>query len=357
MAWEVLLETSGGVVVGAFTEPRNFKYTRQENSFCELEFETYDVYDLNLVQASPHNRRIKAYRDGVLKFRGPLQTPLVINQDGAKIIARDYFATKAAQPDDDGAAEYTATIYNITIDIFERMGIDAFIEVDTNDPGAAITRKIKAGQRIDEFLKLSASTNPTSGLWFRIDPQEGSVPNKITWYSYSERVPNAQARFEYGKTTLDNCQGFEIQSRRIINKVTVRGKGVSATVEDTDSQAEYGIHKLRLRRPGVDTASMATAVASKHLSPTPYTIGHFEPGPNAPKLFDDYDVGDKCQAYFKVGKLAYLANDLIPTRVEVTVENGVENVAWGDDIVANKTRRKAKRVTAASSRRYTKGRP
>jgi hypothetical protein len=205
--------------------------------------------------------------------------------------------------------------------------------------------KLKKGQRIAEFIESLCSSNPTSGSWFRIDALEDPDDNGVIhFYDYNDRVDNAQAKWEYGSDTLDNTVSFQIEHRGLCNKVTVFGKlGLEISVQDNDSIDEYGLVEKMIRRPGVDDTETATKIAYSRLKVTPYTIGSFEPGPNAPQLFDDFDVGDLCRTYFQMSApnrltgnvMYYKASDMIPSRVELTIDNsGVENMAFGDGSLA-----------------------
>lgn len=351
--WTLLLTNLAGTVTGQFYDPVDLKYVRTESGACEIEFSTEDPQDLTLAQLHPHKSKVKAYRDGELVFWGKVMPGMKINQDGALVSARDpwYWLNSPAHED--------YTFSGATLQEIAEIVLTAETAYNTRDLAfgsetlsTTFTCKLKKGQRIGEFLEsLCSKGNPNSGSWFRIDALDDPSDNAVMhFYDFSDRVDNAGARWEYGNNTLDNVTAFEVETRSVLNKVRVYYKGGYEEVIDASSVATYGPVEKWFRRPGVDDAGTAAKIASSKIVPTPLTIGSFEPAPNAPSLFDDFDVGDKCRAYFQMKPpnrltgniMYYIANDLIPTRVEVTVDkSGVENIAFGDDSVhANRRNRR-----------------
>lgn len=352
--WDLLLTNLAGTVVGQIFDPVDLKYTRVESGACGIEFNTLDPTDLNLVQVLPHKRKVKVYRDNELVFWGKIREPLVITQDGAQVKAVDPWGSLNApahvQMDftDDTLLEILTTIKSVEglVGYHPMNGIAL-----AGTPAETFTATLKMGQRISEFVESLCSSNPNSGSWFRVDAQDDPAePAVLTCYDYTDRVDNAQARWEYGNATLDNVTSFQIEHRGLCNSVRVYYKGGWEEVQDLSSIDEYGLAEKWLRRPGVSDAATAVKIANSKIKATPYTIGSFEPAANAPALFDDFDVGDKCRTYFQMGAakrisgevMYYQADDMIPSRVELTVDkSGVENMAFGDGAVsANRRDRK-----------------
>lgn len=341
--WELLITNLAGATVGAIDYPGDLKYTRRENDFCELEFKTLDPNDMNHLEILPHKRKIKAYRNNVLVFWGRIAEPLIVNQDGAVVRARDPFARLS------GPAHDTYTFVNKTFQEIVEIVLDGETTWRARDiaySGATLSTqfncKLKPGQRIDEFFRSLCSSNPNTGSWFRMDANDDPAnPAAMMWFDAADRVDNTQARWEYGADTLDNVTGFEIQHRGLCNRVYVYSKDDVVTVEDTDSIAEFGLVEKWFRRPGINDIDTLTKIAYSKLVVSPYTVGSFEPGPNGPALFDDFDVGDKCRTYFKMGTtMYYSANDMIPSTVELTIDDsGVENMAFGEGLKANRRSR------------------
>lgn len=345
--WEILLTRLNGETVGAIMDPVDLKYTRVESGACEIEFNTQDPTDLNLVEVLPHKRKLKVYRDNALVFWGKIREPLIITQDGAQVKAIDPWGQMnvPAHLDYDFSGGSTLKEMLETIKLGEGLvGYHPFNNFDiVGTPVLTYTAHLKVGQRISEFIESLCSSNPNTGSWFRMDAQDDAGENGIlTVYDYSDRVDTGAARWEYGNNTLDNVTAFQIEHRGLCNSVRVYYKGGFEDVQDSASIDEYGLAEKWLRRPGVLESATATKIAYAHLKVTPYTIGSFEPAANAPALFDDFDVGDIGHTYFQMSSpnrlsgnvMYYKADDMIPNRVELTVDkSGVENMSFGDDSV------------------------
>jgi len=359
--WDILLTNLAGVTVGQIYNPVDLKYTRVVNGACEIEFTSNDPSDLNTLEIMPHKRMVKAYRDGVLRFWGKIQEPLVVNQDGAHVIARDPWAQLNIPSHAD--YEFTDETLKHCMELFKLgeglLGYHPFNKFDfAGSPSNTFHVITKPGQRLSEKLEGMASNNPLSGSWFVVDAQDDpDQPAVITVKDADQRLDNGQARWEYGNDTLDNVTDWEVHHRGLVNAVRVYYKGGFVEVSDTDSIEQYGLVEKWFRRPGVHDSATATIIAGKKLVTTPYTIASFAPGPNAPSLFDDFDVGDLCRAYFQMGPpnrltgaaMYYKANDMIPGRVEVTVDtSGIENM----DVNNPRANAHAKRLAKYSSRHH-----
>jgi hypothetical protein len=351
--WELLVTNMAGTVIGQIYDPVDLKYTRNESGACELEFNTEDPYDLTMVNLKVHKHKVKAYRDGTLRFFGRMLAPLKINESGAMVKCADpwHFLNSPAHDN--------YTFVDKTLQEIAEIVIGGETAYNTRDLAygsetlaTTFSCKLKKGQRIGEFIEsLCSRGNPNAGSWFRIDALDDPSDNSVIhFYDYTDRVDNAQARWEYGNDTLDNCTAFEVEQRNLLNKVRVYYKGGYEEYIDTDSVDEFGPVEKWFRRPGVDDAGTALKIATSKIVASPMTVGSFEPAANAPRIFDDFDVGDKCRAYFQLtpknrlsgNAMYYSADDMIPTRVELTVDkNGVENMAFSDDSVhANHRHRK-----------------
>ena len=363
--WEILLTRLDGTTVGQLFDPVDLKYIRNESGACEVEFNTQDPTDLNLVEVLPHKRKLKVYRDNELVYWGKIREPLVITQDGAQIKSIDPWGAMNVPAHADYDFSSGSTLKDM-LDIIKLgeglLGYHPFNNFDiAGTPAVEFTAKLSVGQRISEFIESLCSSNPNSGSWFRMDAQDDVGANGLmTIYDYTDRRDNGEARWEYGNNTLDNVVAFQIEHRGLCNSVRVYYSGGFEEIIDMDSIEEYGLAEKWLRRPGVSDGSTAYKIAASHLKVTPYTIGSFEPGPNAPSLFDTFDVGDLCRTYFQMNApnrmtgniMYYSADDMIPNRVELTVDkSGVENMSFGDDSVrANRRNRHAtmrKRTTNA----------
>jgi hypothetical protein len=341
--WDLVTTNLAGAVTGQIDAPSELKYIRRESDYCEINFNTLDPHDLNLIALHNQKCKIQAWRNGDLVFWGNVSDPLVITQDGAEVVAKDAFAklqapTRTKYTFDNKDLRYIAETVIGGETAWAPRDI-AFGSEDVSD--VLMDRQITPGQRMDEFLKACTSISTTTGAWFRMDAlNDVDNPSAMHFGVGSDRVVST-ARFEYGPDTIDNVSEFQVETRGVINRVVVYNNNTHVTVQDTDSIDDYGLHERWYRRPGVNHVETLTDIAYGKLQPDPFSIASFTPTPDGPKIFDDYDVGQVVSCWFQLegGEQHYKSTSVIPVQIEVTVDDsGIENIGFQEGSALSKGR-------------------
>lgn len=112
----------------------------------------------------------------------------------------------------------------------------------------------------------------------------------------------ASALFGYGEGTLDNCTSASRKTTRPVNRVLVTGdQGLTATDEDADSIARYGLWTETESMSDVIDLGRLQARATELLRPDPVRVVSFTPNPAkvdddgspiTPQPWLDYWLGD-----------------------------------------------------------------
>jgi hypothetical protein len=333
--WDIVLTNKAGDVTGVLDAPAGLKYTRRESDYNQLELGTLNSHDLNLIALHPYKTKLQAWRNNDLVFWGDIVDPITVTQSGAQVIAKDAFARLDAPT----RTKYTfndKTLKHIAETVIG--GETTYGARDIAFGSETVTeifdRQITKGQRMGEFIKTCCTVSPTGGSYFRCDAlDDPDNPVAMHFGDGGDRTDNTGARWEYGTGTIDNVSEFVVEARGLVNRVYVYNNNQSVVVEDTDSIDEYGLVEKWYRRPGVNHIATLTALAYSKLQPSPFTVVSFVPTADGPKLFDDFDVGDKCRAYFQLDgeSMVYSASNMIPVTVELTIdESGVENVNFSE---------------------------
>lgn len=179
-------------------------------------------------------------------------------------------------------------------------------------PMASVVRTVSydQGKREDEIIKeLSAMSG---GYFFRVDPVDG-VPGKMG--TLRLLYPDAgttreEVRFGYGADTVDNLTGFSKINMLPLTRLTVssqdpEGGRIAAAAENEEASAQYGLFEDELAFTDVDDTTLLQATADAGLRPTPPVTITLTPGPNAPLLFVNFDVGDFVRLNIGHGEVAF----------------------------------------------------
>ena len=342
--WDIVLTNKAGAVTGVLDAPAGIKYTRRESDYNQLELGTLNAHDLNLIALNPYKTKLQAWRNNTLVFWGDIVDPLQISQSGAQVVAKDAFARL------DAPTRTRYTFASKTLKYIAETIIGGETTYGARDiafGSETVTEtfncQIKKGQRMGEFIKARCTVSPSGGSYFRCDALDDPTnPVAMHFGDGGGRFDNAECRWEYGEGTIDNVSDFQVESRGLVNRVYVYNNNQSVVVEDTGSIADYGLVEKWYRRPGVNHVDTLAAIANSKLQPTPFSVVSFTPTADGPKLFDDFDVGDKCRAYFRMAgdsQMVYSANNVIPVTVELTVDDsGVENVNFAQGQLSDKGR-------------------
>jgi hypothetical protein len=247
--------------------------------------------------------RLKAYRDGTLRFRGylaPFQEEL---EEAAtmSLVFRGPFGRLLG--DGDGGGRFTAESLDeiadagqIAKDLIDAANADRTTRIATT--GTIETTKLRErtyeyANVGDEIVNLSSATM-LDGYDFEVTPSDGSTTEGIFNVYAQQGSDQPNAVFEYGEATLANVQQVTRSVLPPVNAVRVLGaEGDVAEVTDAGSISKYG--KWWRQESSSDVADFAVLQDQAYgfLRPDPIRILDFTPDPAlAPLPWDAYWLGD-----------------------------------------------------------------
>lgn len=314
-----------GETIDFLDAPADGQYTRRLDDYCDFQATITEPNDFFAVQ--PFTSGIQCIRNGVIRFRGRVVDPFERMPRQRKMIAKDPFHNFYwrrvrnhlkihDQPDE--IAWQLIHLQNTYKDTGLRSGRDRAW-------GDAVTRKFQAGDLVADEIKTLALTQG-SRYHFKInalyDPDDIRAMAEIETFSHLHTKDGA--RFEFGGGTLENVDDYHVEYGQVINRATVIGQrrgardaigkatsdgncmvGVSkstpaknppitAAYVAGESEHDYGLWEEEFGAVNVaGSKSHLEHVAKTHLQPKPPRTVTVTPNNDGPRLFDDFDVGDR----------------------------------------------------------------
>lgn len=279
-------------IVAYLEKPKDIRYVRQRNGYCELTSRIDDRDDLNALEAAAYRRCLLALRNGTPRFLGQI-TEFEETPDGFVIGARDPFYNlwwRRVRAD----VIYTGTdagqvAWNLIA--LQNGYRQTHLRQGTTDVSVNRTRSYVVGETVAE--KVEYLTKLPSGFGFRIDAVY-PVANVLAEFRvvYPIDVANNLAVFGYGDGTLENVADYTRTVRPLVNRVNVVGSdaGTVRSYENATGPATYGLWEDE--RAHVLTASGDTLaeIAQRNTEAVPQYEISLRPAANAPQLFTDFDV-------------------------------------------------------------------
>ena len=308
-AWSVVSEDLAGAI-RAFPDADSLTWTRRWNGGAELVFRL-PVDDPDAGELQVGSRLIAAYQDGVLRFRGRVNAPLVRDQDWITVRAADPWfdlvgrnmqaaATFTAQ---DAGAIATALIATQDSRRSTRIGVGT---IATSVPR---TVSYDAGKNVAEAIAELAAMD--DGFGFTIDPVRDPANltrlGLLNVYYPASRQDQPDVKFEYGDGTLDNLAGFREELALPVNHVRASGAPDSTGVrivsssDDASSQALYDLWDAELALNDVTDAGILAARGAGALRADPPATWAVTPTGDAPLLGRDFDAGDTVRITLRRG--------------------------------------------------------
>jgi hypothetical protein len=309
MAWQLALTTTAGQNVALLNDYDQFELTPTLNGAATFKI-ILDPLDLAAQSLTIGERAIKAYQDGALRFYGKVWEPLEIGDSNVAVTARDPYAEFAQRRvravttytgQDAGAiAQARVTAQNTYVNTYLRNGsVQASVSRD---------RTFNPGQTEGELV--ANLTEVLNGFFFRIDPVDANpaVMGEIVIRYPDAGISHEEIRFEYGPDTRDNLTGFTLSYSLPVNRYTAAssqaaGGRISQVAEDTTSQARYGLFETEVAFSEVTVLATLANYAAGELQPTPPFVISLNPGPDAPRLFTDFTVGDFVRVRVRYGPI------------------------------------------------------
>jgi hypothetical protein len=306
--------------------PSQAQYTRRLDDYCDFHATITQPQDFFAIQ--PYSSGIQCLRNGIPRFRGRIVDPFERTPRTRTIMAKDPFhnlywrrVRKHIKYTDapDEIAWNLIHLQNTYKDIGLRSGADAAW-------GDHVTRRFKAGDVVADEVKAMALTHGEH-YHFRINARydEDDVRAMAAIQTFSTVHTKSGARFEFGGSTLENIEDYSIEYGQPINRATVIGErrfsreAIGKSTGDTgncavgvakstpsknppvtesytagDSEHDYGLWEEEFGGVNKPTSlAHLQAVAKTNLKPKPPRTITITPNDEAPRLFDDFDVGDK----------------------------------------------------------------
>jgi hypothetical protein len=209
----------------------------------------------------------------------------------------------------------------------------------TPEPTVGRTVRYQPGKREDEiFHELSSMFD---GFYFKVNPVFGITGKfgrlDLMWPDAG--ITRPEVRFEYGEGTLDNLTGYERQeslphNRHISSSSAEAGGRITGIFQDTDSQALYGLFEDETTYSEISEVAMLEAFAQADVRPDPPTVYTIQPGPDAPLLFRNFDVGDFVRLTIRDAQpsVAALVTSEWARVTEASLTVNADGVSWTSSI-------------------------
>lgn len=338
--WFLGLYNSTGTLLAdlSIASNRNITYQLNAPSVCSFQIPLTHASAAAIVPGSTY---VKAYREDTagtrtLRFYGPIWVDEINTGSGVDMLnvtAQDPLAylgrryTSAAFTATDRGAIIKTCIDTTNND--NETGISTTLGTITTS--STITADYSSEK--PSILDLAGQyTDATDGIDFAIIPQELST-SKIGYLNvYARRgssKPNAV--FAYGSGTLDNST---IKRTRNVDNLTTYVSALEgdATSVWTDTNAVSTYRRL----DSIISLSNDTNLASMSARTRRYLDTHstpdliaeyaITPGPRAPRIFDDFDIGDTVPVHLRRA-IEFVVQQRVYSATIAISENGVETIS------------------------------
>lgn len=268
------------------------------------------------------NRAVKAYRNGVLRFFGPITEPVSVDPDWVSVqcvspanhfLPRRFLSVNRLFENDDAGVIVRELIDNEN-DVARR-----FTYVDpmgTLETTVALTIGFEAGKSIGEIVRELATNN--DAFWYAERPVEDDPTGFMTKLDITAAPGSdatAAAIFEYGANTRGNLEELRTETLLPRNRIIAQGSRAGGEqliqiVEDTASQDEYGVLEHPVSFTDVKDAAHLHALATGELRPDPIVSYNASPLSDAdtadlfvPSPWSNFVAGDTVKLYADHGAL------------------------------------------------------
>jgi hypothetical protein len=277
-----------------FLEGSGLEVTRDLNGGTSLKFGA-EARDAALAELTVGKRGIKAYRDGELRFHGRVWEPVRYAPDVVQFECRDPWAVVKNRRIREEVSYALVDAGDIAWDLvslqngYKTTRLREGANADSQDRD----RTYEAGKLVGEAIEQLAGV--INGFWFRVDPVDGVAGTQAELVIlHPASGADRDVLFEFGEATSAGLDGFDLQVLLPRNRIVARGgEGTEpAVAEDAASIAEYDLYEDEVSFTDVTVQATLQAHADAELRPAPIKTFTFDPGPTAPMLWDDFDVGD-----------------------------------------------------------------
>lgn len=325
--------STAAVVLDYLEKPIDVLYVRRRNSYCELTLEIENRNDLHALSGAAYRRCILGIRNNVPRLHGQI-TEHAESSRGVTITAKDPYFNLSWRRFWADLAYNSLGDGEIAMRMIEQVAVDEphFLKRGTIQSGATRSRKAEIGQRVSERVEYLASL--VGSFAFTIDASFGVVGELSKFNShvpYDGIAP--RARFEFGQDTLNNVLDYQRAVRPLVNRANITGKyGGWTYAESISGRNAYGLWEDERGQVDInerDPANTATLqqIADSYVQDEPHYALTLTPGPDAPLLFNDFDVTDSAQVLIKnFGIERRMTRAITECAIRLDPASGVENV-------------------------------
>lgn len=336
--WNIEIVDAGSLAPVAFVQDyEKLRITPRINGRAEVGL-TIDALNDVAAQVKIAERLLRVYRNGVEQFTGRIWEPLRRTSKTIEILAGDPYAEheqRRVRVDTTYTAQDAAAIVRDRVSVqngYRNTGLRAVVA----DHQTSVNRTRTYGPGKLEGEILTDLADAEQGFFYYVRAHSQFVGGVASWGDLVIRYPDAgttreEVRFEFGEDTIGNLVDYEVLERLPLNRFTVAssasgGGRISEVGTDADSIAKYGLFEDETTFSDVTATALLDQHSKGSLKPDPPVTITVTPGPDAPLLYQDFNVGDFVRA-----KILHGADDIYGwVRVpEATLEvnaNGIETL-------------------------------
>lgn len=313
------------------------------------------------------SRAIAFYVDGVLRFRGRIAAPLVFDREWITVRAADpwYDLQRRALGGQDPGAPPPTMVFtnvgasNIAWTLINNQNTIRPIRIQQGtlytSPDIVRSRSYDLGKNVAEAVAelVESGTDPwafrlkpldgVAGVWATFDTFGGATGHPENAYA----TDRPAVRFEFGDGTLDNLEDFSreyalapVNLVRAANSAT----GAAQVAVDATSISTYDLGALDLEFTDISDNATLLDKAQAALLPTPPASYDCTPAANAPRLFVDFDAGDRVRLRIRHGAVDVTGSVRVDEATTTFSDNGSErllSITLSDPAVLRVPRRNA----------------
>lgn len=286
-----------------------FSLTRRLNSWASVKFDV-DVNGRAASELAVAERSVKVWDDGTLRFHGQVWEDLTYGVDLIGVEAR---GPLAVLPFRRVRSEAVYVAEDAGLIAFDRLTVQnaarhTGLVAGSRQASVDRDRTYLPGKREDEILDELADA--LDGFFYKETPTDDTagVRAELDILYPDAGTSREEVRFEYGVGTAANLKGFELVRRLPLNRRVVAasadlGGRIAAAAENAASISTYGLFEDEDAFNDVTDSTLLSEHARAGVTPTPPQTLSLTPGPEAPLLFEDFDVGDFVRVLVKHGPL------------------------------------------------------
>lgn len=307
-----------GAVVDFMDVPSGFKLTRRLDDYCEVEGTINNPRDLQSLAA--FTRALLVQRNGNPVFHGRVAEPFKRSPRSREFIAKDPYHNMAwrrvrsrtrltGQPDE---------ISKQLIDDQNAYFPTGLVHGGDYAWGDSVQRTFHAGDTVGEKIDFMRKTHGNV-YHFRINAREGIGGDLSAIETFSTIADKPSAKFEYGEGTHNNCVDYDVEEGQVLTRASVISEKGSVRSAEADDIVTYGLWEDERGHVTSNDLDHLAAVSSSMLVTSPPLSVVLQPGPDAPRLFNDFDVGTHVRVRINEGGY-YLRGTALVTEVVLAVE-------------------------------------